>query len=121
MVLVFGLQPGQSGRGQLDDQRVRHDPAPPAGPGMREDRHPAGLPDQPDRPEDVDVVLGQPVPLTEPVRGERLGRGADQSGPDQRLRDVWPADRTATRTGQDLRPAHVDAVGAEQVHDPFPA
>ena len=44
VVLVVGLQTGQPGRGQLDDQRVRHDPPPPGGPRMGEDRHPARLP-----------------------------------------------------------------------------
>ena len=35
---------------------------------MGEDRHAAGRPDQPHRPEHVDVLLGQPVPLAQPVR-----------------------------------------------------
>src|SRR2546429_288107 len=42
LALVSGLQAGEPGTGQLDDQGVRPDPAPDRRAGMREHRFPAG-------------------------------------------------------------------------------
>ena len=67
VVLVVGLQTREAGRGQLDDERVGHDPAAYRGARMGEDRYPAGRADQLDRAKDVDVRLRNPVPPAEPL------------------------------------------------------
>jgi hypothetical protein len=121
VVLVVGLQPEQARSDQLLDQRVRHDPSALGGPRMREDRHPAGPPHRPHGFEHIKIVLGYEVPAAQPSRGERLVRRPHQPGPDQRLGDVRPPDRTARRIVLHLGPRDVHTVRPEPADDPLGA
>jgi hypothetical protein len=112
VVGVVDLEARETRRGHVDDDVVGDGAAACRGGGMREHRHPAGLVDQPDGIEDVELELGPPVPTVgaDPARRECLRDGPQDPALHQRLGDVRPSDR-ASREFADLLPADGDPVG----------